>query len=108
MDKNQLSVTIWKTLFGDDLERLPDPNVPENRPRITAEHKLKVDAFRTFAEGVGKPLFDQWQLDIRFNQFDLIQNEDLKDNEVLLLVGRIRDLVKMIAKAQMVIDEASG
>ncbi len=107
MDQNQLSATIWRTLFGDDLERLPDPNKPENIPRIEAERKKEVDAFRTFAEGVGKPLFDQWQSEIRYNQFELIVNEDLKDNEVLLLVGRVRDLVKMIAKAQMVIDEAS-
>ena len=108
IDQNQLSATIWKTLFGDDLERLPDPNQPENVPRIAAENKLKVDAFKQFAEGVGKPLFDQWQLEVRGNQFELLMNESLTDNEVVLLVRQIRDLVKMIAKAQMVIDEATG
>ena len=108
IDQDQLSHIIWKTIFGDDLERFPDPNQPENIPRISAERKKKVDAFKLFAEGVGKPLFDQWQLEIRQFQFELLMNESMKDNEVVLLVNRIRDLVKMIAKAQMVIDEASG
>jgi hypothetical protein len=104
----QLSVVVWKSLFGEDLERLPDPNKPENVPRIDAERKLKVDAFKNFAEGVGKPLFDQWQLEVRGHQFELLMNESLTDNEVVLLVRQIRDLVKMIAKAQVVIDEATG
>ena len=108
IDQNQLSATIWKVLFGDDLERLPDPNKPENIPRIDAERKIKVDAFKTFAEGIGKPLFDQWQLDIRQHQFELLMNKKLSDYDIILLVRQIGTLVEMIAKAQMVIDEATS
>ena len=104
--KNQLSIVVWETLFNEEFKGIPDPNKPENIPRIEAEHKKEVKAFTTFAEGVGKPLFKQLQNDLRFDILILLTKEHLPGDEALEIVNRSRYLANLIAKAQSIIDEA--
>ena len=63
---------------------------------------------KNFAEGIGKPLFDQWQIEIRAGMFDLIMKDEMLDHEVMRLLDKVRDRVKMIAQAQVIIDETIG
>jgi hypothetical protein len=105
MEEGQLNVTVWKLLFGEDFPDIPDPNLPENVPHYKAKLKQKREQFKTFAEGVGKPLFEQWQGEMRAGLFTLITKEDMLDNEVIRLLDKIRDRAKMMAKAQSLINE---
>ncbi|TES93497.1 MAG: hypothetical protein E3J94_01370 [Desulfobacteraceae bacterium] len=109
IDHNQLGTAVWKTLFGDDLpDDIPDPNVPGNAPLIEARRIERVEKFKKFADGYGKPLFDEWQGEIRMGLFNLITNEELMSDQIVDLVREIRFRAKMMAKTQNIINEATG
>ena len=104
--KDQLGVVVWETLFNEEFKGIPDPNKPENIPRINAVHKKEIKEFTTFAKGVGKPLFEKLQSDLRFDILYLLTHETLSKDEVLDIVNRSRYLANLIAKAKSIIDEA--
>ena len=105
MDKK--SVTAWKMLFGEDFEELPDINKPENSARVNAEIRKKVQQFKQFAEGVGKPLFDQLQTDLRSGLFTLMISSHKCDCNcnLSILTRELQGILKLIAKANEVISK---
>lgn len=106
-DKSQMMGAIaWKTLFGEGYEDIPDPNQPENVPRIKAIRQQKIDAFRKFADGPGKVLFEQWQNELRVGMFDLVVNDaDPCNCKLSVKTKQLQYLLKLICKAQAVLDE---
>ena len=105
---SNLGEIAWKVLFGVDHEKIPDPNKPENIPHIEAVKKEKIQQFKRFALGVGKPLFEQLQNEVRVGMFDLLIYGDCKCRcELSNMVDKLQDRLKLIAQAQQVVDDNS-
>ncbi len=48
----------WTLMFGEEMEKIPDPNLPENRPRFNAEKERKKIDWTKLLSGPLKPFFD--------------------------------------------------
>lgn len=92
-------------MFGEDYEDIPDPNRPENVPHIKAVKQQKIDAFKRFAEGPGKVLFEQWQNDLRIGMFDLMTSDPSGCTcGMTYKLNNLQYLLKLICKAQAVLE----
>ena len=107
MNKDSIGETTWEILFGESLESIPDPNLPENVPHIAALKKQKIDSLRQFVEGPGRVFFDQIRHDVRMGMFEIFHLARDFDCSCKICV-RIRELetyLKIIVKAQSIIKE---
>ncbi len=93
-------------MFGEDPEDIPDPNKPENIPYINALKKQRVDSFKRFAEGQGKVLFEQWQMELRTGLHNVLTGDDGKQCTCPLSfkMGQLRYLLKLICNAQEILE----
>jgi hypothetical protein len=52
----------WKILFNEDSpDVIPDPNKPENIPRLNSIKWERKEALERFVSGPGRVLFEQWR-----------------------------------------------
>ena len=99
--QDALGAIVWRVLFGEDMEDIPDPNKPENSARINAMRKAKQDAFKSFYNGPGKPLFDEMRTKIRAMTFDIsVGKDDGCQCPVCARLREVRFMVKMLSWAE--------
>ena len=101
----KLGPIVYKTLFGEDIEILPDPNKPENQPRLKAMRQSHDEKFKRFWEGSGSVLFDRWQGRIRGGVFDLLVAESNCNCESCIKIREMQTIVKLLAEAQFILDK---
>lgn len=101
----ELGSVVYKILFNDDLEQLPDPNKPENVPRIKAMEGARTDKFKRFWEGVGEPLVDRWQEKIRANIFALLTEEPDCNCKTCNKIREVAVVIKMLSEAQIILNK---
>ena len=95
-----------KTLFGEDVEHIPDPNKPENVPVIKALKKQQIDSLKLFIEGPGKVLFQDWQNELRADMFKILIEEPTDCGCVLCSKrNQMQYLLKLIVKAHSLLEE---
>jgi len=107
LKETDLGPIAWKILFNEDPETIPDPNKPENVPHIEAVRKEKIQKFKRFAMGPGKPLFEQWQNEIRVGMFNLLIYPDCSKCNCVIsnMLDKLQYLLKLITKAQQVVND---
>ena len=99
--QDTLGAIVWSVMFGEDVEKLPDPNKPENSARINAMRHAKQEAFKSYFNGPGKPLFDEMRTKIRAMMFDLaVGAEDGCQCKTCSRLRELRFLVKMLSWAE--------
>jgi hypothetical protein len=101
----QLGPIVYKILFNDEPERIPDPNLPENVPRIKAITASRDEKFRRFWNGPGSILFERWQDKIRGNVFDLLVNEEDCNCKTCNKIKEIATIVKLLSEAQLILNK---
>ena len=101
----QLGAIVHKILFNDEKEKLPDPNKPENVPRIKAMEAAKTAKFKRFWEGEGQVLFERWQEKIRKNIFALLVQEQECSCKTCNKIREINVILKMLTEAQLIINK---
>jgi len=105
-DKIELGAIVWKTLFNEEQERLPDPNKPENTARINAEMKAKARRFKAFVEGPGKPFFEEIQNNIRWGMYSMLIADSIQCGCPFCYTrNKLQWQTKLLAKAFNVIKE---
>ena len=101
----ELGNIAYKILFNDEKERLPNPNLPENIPRIKAMEAAKTEKFKRFWEGSGAVLFERWQDKIRNNMLELLVTEPDCNCKTCNKVRETFSLLKMLAEAEIILKE---
>ena len=107
--QHKVGMIAWKTLFGDLPMKVLDPNLPENHPRIIAEHEKDRQRLQNFVEGVGKPFFDHAREEIRQGIYALIVPP--YDECPCKTCGAVRELgylLKIVVKAESIIEDKQG
>ena len=99
----ELGNIVYKILFNDEKERLPDPNKPENIPRIKAMQASRNEKFKRFWEGEGSILFERWQDKIRDNVFALLVDEPDCSCKACNKIRETTVLLKMLSEAQIIL-----
>jgi hypothetical protein len=99
MDK-KISI-LWRLLFNEDLEEIPDPNKPENTAHFNALKKVERDQLERFLNGSGKVLVDRWQKRIKKNILTILSNPDKSCNCInCMLLRETRLLLEFIYEGQ--------
>ena len=104
--EESLAPIVHKILFNCEEEKIPDPNKPENLPRLKAMRQAKVDSFKKFWEGQGSVLMDRWQNKIRDEIFVLLT--DYYTECTCKTCVKIREtvtLVRLLSEAQLILSE---
>lgn len=105
MDNSQLGPIVFKVLFDQEPEVLPDPNNDANGPRIRAMRMAREEKFKRFWEGSGKVLLERWQEKIRGNVFDLFVGVDDCNCKTCNKIREMRTIIQMLTEAQLVLDK---
>jgi hypothetical protein len=100
-----LGPIVYKILFNDEPENLPNPNLPENVPRIKAMTKARDEKFRRFWKNEGAVLFERWQDKIRENVFDLLITEEDCNCKTCNKIKEIATIVKLLSEAQLILSK---
>ncbi len=106
MDSNHLGPIVYKLLYNDVPKKIPNPNLPENVPRLNALRREQVEKTKRFWDGKGAVLFDRWQEKIKANMFELLVNPD--DGCTCPSCNKLRELsniVKLLSEAQLILDQ---
>lgn len=101
----ELGNIVYKILFNEEKERLPNPNLPENIPRIKAMEASKSERFKRFWEGEGSVLFERWQDKIRDNIFTLLVEDPECNCKQCNKIRETSVLLKMLAEAEIILKE---
>lgn len=101
----ELGPIVYKILFNDEPDNIPNPNLPENVPRIKALTAARNDRFRRFWEGPGSVLFERWQDKIRGSVFDLLITEEDCNCKTCTKIKEIATIVKLLSEAQLLLKE---
>ncbi len=105
MPQELVGKIAWEVLFSDIPEEMPDPNLPENQAYHRAMANARSERIKKFFEGVGKPLFDEWQNKIRAGMFSILTGGSIGCSCALTAeVNELRAILKMLAEAQTIID----
>ena len=103
---NAIGEVAWRILFNEDVEKLPDPNKPENQAYISAKIKQRREKLERFARGDGEVLFKIWQDRIRMIMKDILMSDNLTpDCPVCSKILNVRVMANTIAEVQFIIDD---
>lgn len=100
-----LGDVMWGILFNEDLEKIPDPNKPENTAFLSATKKAEIERMRAFAEGPGKVLFDRWKKQIRTDTISLLMSEPKCDCAKCWEIKKIRNILQLVLEAEQILTE---
>ena len=101
----ELGAIVYKILFNDEPENIPNPNKPENIPRIKAMGQARNEKFKRFWEGEGSVLFERWQDKIRENVFALLVDEPDCNCKQCNKIREITTILKLLSEAQTIISK---
>ena len=96
----ELQALTYRILFGEDPITLPDPNLPENEPRIEAERKKVKEDLQRFWNGPGKPLMERWQTKLRVGVHALLISEDKCNCALSIQKRELLSILKMLSEAE--------
>ena len=65
---------LWGILYDEDPEEFIDPNVQANRVRIRMDKEERARDIKSFRDGPGKTLFDQWDKQIKSEIIALLRD----------------------------------
>lgn len=105
MDIKNLGPVVYKILFNDEPEKIPNPNLPENQPRMKALSQAREERFKRFWEGTGKVLFDEWQGQIRSDIFSILINTEDCNCKTCIKIREIETKVKLLSEAQLILNK---
>ena len=107
MTEVNLSTVAWFVLFGEQPEKIPDINKPENSAYLNARQKEHAEKFRRFVEGDGSPLFEKWQNRVRSGIFDIMNPGNTPECNCGLStqVREFQFLFKLLAEAYTITEE---
>jgi len=100
----------WMILYGEDMEKTPNPNKPENIPYMKAVAKERREKLRHFVNGVGRPVIDVWKNQIREQNLILLSTpyDKMCGCPSCLLLRQIRPKLEMITELEMILSEGKG
>jgi hypothetical protein len=97
----------WKIIFGEDYERIPDPNKPENIPYFTAQKRERQESLERLISGPGRVLFEQWRDKLKSGLLSVLVSPD--DNtchcSACMQLRRLRMIFELWLEAQRVLEE---
>jgi len=101
----ELGGIVYKLLFDDTPDVIPNPNLPENVPRLKAMQLSRDAKFKRFWEGAGAVLFERWQDKVRENVFGLLIDEPDCNCKSCNKIREITTILKLLSEAQLIIDK---
>ena len=107
-EKPDFTDIAWEVVFGEKLEKIPDPNKPENAPYFKAKRREKKEKIKVFAQGIGKPVFDHWKNKIRRNIMAVILNNQCNTCHCAncMLIREIQYLFNLILDTESIIQDS--
>jgi len=98
---------LWKLLYNEDLEEIPDPNRPENTAHLNALKKADKEQLERFFNGYGKVLVDRWSKKIKRNLMAVVSNNEVEKCNCTncMLIREVRSLIALLFEAQEVLDK---
>jgi len=99
----ELAPLVYKILFGDEPVSIPDPNKPENIPRLKAMQTAREDKFKRFWDGEGSVLIERWQEKIRDNMFELLVEETDCNCKTCNKIREVATVIKMLSEAKIIL-----
>ncbi len=101
----ELGPTVYKILWNDEPDIMPDPNKEENIPRLKAMRLAKVQGFKSFWNGPGKVLLERWQSKIREGVFDLLVGEIDCNCKTCNKIRELTTIIRMLTEAEIILRE---
>ncbi len=97
----------WMVLYGEEFERTPDPNKPENMPYFKAMAKERREKLRRFVGEVGKPVIDLWKKQLREQNLVLLATpyDKMCNCPACLLLRQVKPKLEMITELEMILAE---
>lgn len=96
----------WEILFGEKLDRIPNPNLPENTALLSAQAKQNRERMRLFVNGPGKVLIDRWKKQLKSGVISLFGMSKNDCNcEICWEVRKIKNIFELILEAESVLRE---
>jgi len=104
---SDLTSIVWELLYGEEFDRIPDPNKPENTAHLSAMAKAEREKMRVFVEGSGKVLFDRWKNQIRTQMAGLVSGrfEENCNCATCWEVRKIKNIFELVLEAQVLLTE---
>lgn len=98
---------LWFILFGEEYEKIPDPNKPENAPLFQAKRKERIQQLRDFMSGHGKVLFDEWRRKVRCNQAALlsIPEKEMDHCSACMIIRDTRKYLELLMEAEKIMSQ---
>jgi hypothetical protein len=98
---------VWQLIYGEELEKTPNPNLPENIPFMKALARDRREKLKQFVSGVGKPVIDIWKKQLREQNIVLLAMpyDKLCACPACLLLRTIKPKLEMITELEMILSE---
>jgi hypothetical protein len=104
---NKETSMLWFILYGEEYERSPDPNKPENMVYHKAKQKERAERMRSFMTGAGSVLFEEWKKKIRSNMAAIVSipEKEMDNCPACMIIRETKTYLKLLLDAEMIISE---